>query len=104
MTEDLKIGVSGTAVYKAVRNYLNNSPELKQKIDEQIQKLVEKGVLEEIARRKMAEQLTSYYTKDLLQKVAKDVFTAEIKVQLEALVGAAMKKYLEGAVLVVPKL
>lgn len=103
MTDEIKIGIGGTAVYKAVRNYLNNSPDLKKTIDDQVQRLVDAGTLEEIARRKMAEILTVSYMKELLRESAKNILTEEIKSKVEKITIETMKKHLEGAIVVVPK-
>lgn len=102
MIETMQVKISGTEVYKAVKNYLNNNEQVKQLIDQQVANYVAQGLLTAVIERLIKERLAGYYQPELKQVLAKLV-DAESKNLIKESIEAAIKKTLSESVFVVPK-
>lgn len=80
MTDEINIKVSGTAVYKAVKQYLDNSDSLKKEIEQYTNKYLEQAVksridsiisgLETQAKYKIKTEIDVMVKKEVEQKIA----------------------------------
>lgn len=98
----INIALSGTAIYKAVRNFLLHDEKLKSRVGEEVQRLIDNGTVNTLVENKVKQDLQSAYVHDILKKTAVDALTKEIKSQIDGLVNKAVERYLKGAVFVVP--
>lgn len=87
----LHIKVSGHDVYKAVKNYINNSPEVQETIKVKVQGLVDDGYLKITAERLIKERLESYRVPQAIKDAAKEVITDEIRMQIDEQVKTAIR-------------
>lgn len=80
MDDNITVKVSGTAVYKAVKNYLDNSPEMQKTVAELVAKHLEAAIknritsmmhnLEGEARYRLRTELDTLVKKEVESKVA----------------------------------
>lgn len=83
MSDEIHVKLSGTAVYKAVKNYLNNSPELQEQLKTMVNKQLEPAVLNKIEsavdslfyemRHKVNQELDRLVKKEVEARVAEHI-------------------------------
>jgi DNA polymerase II small subunit/DNA polymerase delta subunit B len=75
----LNVKVSGDTVYKAVANYLKNSPEFKDNIQEKVKLYLESNALEESFRQHVKNAIENNWD---LHKEIKKIIEIEVKNQI----------------------
>jgi len=104
MSEEIKVQISGDAVYKAVKNYLNNSETLKEKIAQEVASYERNGLLKAQIERQVKERLNSRgYLESHIKEATKTAIDAEIRRKIIEDVQALVQKALANSVILVPK-
>jgi len=97
------INVSGSAVYNAVKNYLNNNEMLKAEINKLVENLVNSGHVEQTAKRMVSEVLNGWRYKDVIERATEKAVNEVVKLQIKQIVEEQVKQALRNSVIVVPK-
>ena len=102
--ENIIVKVHGTAIYKAVKNYLNNNPIMQSLIEQNVKTYFEGSILKDHIKRKLDDLVTNrYYSdyKDEFKKALKELITDESKIQIKKEIEVALKETLNKSILIV---
>lgn len=98
MTEshELKVSVSGKDVYKAVANYIKNSPELQQSIKDKVESFLTSEMLEQALRKRLENEVfNNWRIKEETLAIIQDAAKKQVKksVTEEVLAGIIKKTF-----------
>jgi ribosomal protein S3AE len=80
----LKVSVSGSSVYKAVAQYLKDSPEFKKAIHEKVENYLTSDALEESLEQLVKNELSGWVNYNIKDEVKK-VIVKEVKEQISGM-------------------
>jgi len=77
--QELKVSVSGSDVYKAVANYIKNSPEMQQEIRDKVATFLTSDMLMQSAHRRMDNEIFSGYRRDDVLRLVKQAADEKVE-------------------------
>lgn len=101
--EQMHVTVSGSSVYNAVKNYLNNNEKLQAEITATVQKLIEDGTVANNVSRLLKAEIASYVFRHTFDRAVKEVLNEQVKFQMKQLVEEQVKKSLQNFIVLAPK-
>jgi hypothetical protein len=103
MSENITVKVSGSEIYKAVKNYLNNSDHLKKLVEDQVKAYVDKGLMNQTIERVVRSKLDTTYYSNPLKEVITQIVNQEVKNKINEYVLSSVKTAFTESVFVVPR-
>lgn len=76
---ELKVSVSGSDVYKAVANYIKNSPEMQQEIRDKVAAFLTSDVLMQSVHRRLENEIFSGYRRDDALRLVKNAAETQVE-------------------------